>query len=752
MGKGNKGKVGANGPNRGANKMQALSAMQVAFSPNVAIQERPLIGLTTAVLCNMAADLKLASDHRRTVPGLGLVGGGELVGDLAMARYFARSCSNSNGASILGGTDPAALSHVDQWVDYATTMSRLNGDRRVRAISATLDHHLSMRTFVCHTCSPTLADLALFSAMQWPAQHADLAQVQSKLSSPSSPTARWLHTMAHHPAVREATQLAVGIASNADAYPTDTLITGMNPLEGATPGRVCTRFPPEPSGYLHIGHAKAVLLNDYYARHYKGKLIVRFDDTNPSKEKEEYQESIMSDLKDRLKIHPEAFFTFTSDYFGVIKGYAEYLIDNHMVFMDDTPQDQMQKERMDRKESKHRNQSVQDCKKLFQQMCSGSEEGSKWCLRVRMDMASDNGTLRDPVIYRQNTTPHHRTGTKYHAYPTYDLACPIVDSIEGVTHALRTTEYNDRDEQYAWIQRLLNLRRVRIHAFARMNFMYTELSKRKLAWFVENGHVAGWDDARFPTIRGVLRRGVHVDALRTFICSQGASRRITNMEWNKFWAENKKEIDKEAKRFMAIAKDDHVELEIENGSDASTSNAFVLTEYLPKNPNFGKRVVRVGNKVILEKMDMDGVQVGEEIVLMRWGVVKLTQVEPSLKGNYIPDGDIKAAKRKLSWLTVHSNNTPCVLTEFDNLLSKAKLEPEDDFKDHLNPNTEATSEVIGDAGLKTLQKNSIIQLERRGYYRVDKPYVSKENPLVLFMVPDGKAKAMSGLQGKLAHR
>jgi glutamyl-tRNA synthetase len=366
-------------------------------------------------------------------------------------------------------------------------------------------------------------------------------------------------------------------------------------------------------------------------------------------------------------------------------------------------------------------------------------------------MQSVNGTMRDPVLFRQNILPHHRSGTEYKAYPTYDLACPIVDSIEGVTHALRTTEYNDRDEQYGWIQCALGLRRTRIHAFARMNFMYTELSKRKLTWFVENGYVTGWDDARFPTVRGVIRRGVDLNALRSFICSQGASRRIVNMEWGKFWAENKKEIDKVAKRFMAIDKEDHVSLCVTN-APAEAESTHISTDFLPKDPSFGKRLIRITKNVILEKIDMDGIVVGEEIVLMRWGVVKITKVDGGLEGEYIPDGDVKAAKRKLSWMADVKENINVTLTEFDNLIIKEKLEEDDNFKDFINPNTLATSEVIGDAGLKTLQKHEVIQLERRGYYRVDRPYMNKEKGLILFMIPDGKTKSMGGLQGKLAHR
>jgi glutamyl/glutaminyl-tRNA synthetase len=251
------------------------------------------------------------------------------------------------------------------------------------------------------------------------------------------------------------------------------------------------------------------------------------------------------------------------------------------------------------------------------------------------------------TVSRQNTTPHHRTGTTYKAYPTYDLACPIVDSLEGVSHALRTTEYvsslanlclllssssylmciastvllvcqNDRDEQYGWIQKALSLRRVRIHAFSRVNFTNTVLSKRKLTWFVENGYVTGWDDARFPTVRGVVRRGVNITALRGFMYSQGASRRVVNMVWNTFWAENKKEIDKTAQRFMAIDAEEHTVLRI-TGAPKEENNAYTETSVHPKDPSLGTRVMRISDEVILESVDVDGIAEGENIVLLHWG-------------------------------------------------------------------------------------------------------------------------------------
>ena len=729
-----------------------VPANTIVINPNTEkLMDRPVAALSVAILTNTLLDYSIISNHRSPQPAaLGLPNGaGVVVGDFAMARYI----GGTAGHSSIMGSDAGAQALMEAWVDYSSSLRTVDEPQRVKAIAMTLEHALQEQTYLVGN-DLSFADICLFSVLGFPTQVADKARVASLIPSELTAITRWMTMIASHPALREATQLAVGVDGSTEANfeaTMEPLVEGMSLLEGAVPGKVVTRFPPEPSGYLHIGHAKAVLLNDYYARRYQGRLIVRFDDTNPSKEKEEYQQSIVEDLG-KLGVSPNVV-TFTSDYFDKIRRYALQLIADGLAYMDDTPQEQMKLERGDRVESKHRNQTPEEAKTLFDQMCSGKPEGAPWCLRAKIDMSSDNGTMRDPVLYRPNyDTPHHRTGSKYKAYPTYDLACPIVDSLEGVSHALRTTEYNDRDEQYQWILKALRLRRVRIHAFSRVNFVSTVLSKRKLTWFVENGHVTGWDDARFPTVRGVVRRGIHVPALKRFMYSQGASRRVVNMEWHKFWAENKKDIDAFSKRYMAIDKQDHATLTVTNGPDHA---AFLTTALHPKDPKMGKRAIRIGKKVLLETVDVEGVTVGEEIVLLRWGVVKISKVTDAknFEGEYVPNGDFKAAKRKLSWMADSGNNPIVTLTEFDNLISKDKLEETDKFEDFINPHTMATTQVIGDANLKNLQENEIIQLERRGYYRCDRPYTNNsDKPLILYMIPDGKSKAMGGLGGKLAHR
>jgi len=365
---------------------------------------------------------------------------------------------------------------------------------------------------------------------------------------------------------------------------------------------------------LHIGHTKAALLNQYYAQRYKGKLIIRFDDTNPSKEKEEYEENIIRDLA-TLQVIGDIV-THTSDSFDICEKYAVEMIQKGLAYMDDTDQEKMQAERLVHVESYRRNSSPEENLLLFQALLKGEANAVKYCLRAKIDMKSTNGTMRDPVLYRYNDTPHHRTGTKYKAYPTYDFACPIVDSIEGVTNALRTTEYNDRDEQYHWLQEAMGLRKVHILAYGKINFVHTVLSKRKLTWFVEKGYVDGWNDPRFPTIQGCIRRGMQVESLKNFIISQGASRRVINMEWDKFWSENKKILEDISPRYMAVSKDTKVLLTVTNIPNEVQG---VLINVHPSKPEMGQRIVRRYNQIYLEVEDCQTFSEGEEVTLVRWG-------------------------------------------------------------------------------------------------------------------------------------
>lgn len=289
-------------------------------------------------------------------------------------------------------------------------------------------------------------------------------------------------------------------------------------LPDAEVGKVKLRFAPEPSGYLHIGHSKAALLNQYFADRYHGEVIVRFDDTNPAKESNEFVENLLKDIE-TLGIKYKTV-TYTSDYFPELMETAERLIKEGKAYVDDTPREQMQKERMDGIESRSRNNTIEKNMELWKEMIKGSEIGQRCCLRGKLDMQDPNKSLRDPVYYRCNPVPHHRIGSKYKIYPTYDFACPYVDAIEGISHALRSSEYHDRNAQYYRIQEDLGVKKVHIYEFSRLNMVYTLLSKRKLLWFVQNGKVDGWDDPRFPTVQGIVRRGLKIEALIQFILEQ----------------------------------------------------------------------------------------------------------------------------------------------------------------------------------------------------------------------------------------
>lgn len=517
-------------------------------------------------------------------------------------------------------------------------------------------------------------------------------------------------------------------------------------LQDAEKG-VVTRFPPEPSGYLHIGHAKAALLNDYFAKEkYKGTLLLRFDDTNPVKEKQEFQDSIVEDLA-LMGITVDKT-SHTSDYFQELYDYAIQLIKDGNAYCDDTEQEQMRKERMDGLPSKNRDAPVDENLARFEEMKKGSTEGQRWCLRAKMSVDDPNKALRDPVIYRCSLEPHHRTGTTWKIYPTYDFCCPIIDSHEKVTHALRTTEYNDRDAQYQWFIKKLGLRGVYNWNFSRLNFVRTLLSKRKLTKFVDTNHVWGWDDPRMPTVRGIRRRGMTIPALREFIIKQGPSKNIVNLSWDSFWATNKKYIDPVAGRYTAVESKDKVTCKVVGARAGVTKEEKDL--HL-KNKDVGTKTVVYSENIILDQADAASFEQDEEITLMNWGNAIVRKINHSinpLKGfNTITSlelelhlqGDVKKTKKKITWLSADQDLIPVELVDFDYLITKDKLNDDDNYEDFLTPITELRTDAVGDCNVAKLKVDDIIQFDRKGYFRVDRAFAHGK-PAVFFQIPTGKTK------------
>ncbi|KAL5237027.1 hypothetical protein ACI65C_004437 [Semiaphis heraclei] len=552
-------------------------------------------------------------------------------------------------------------------------------------------------------------------------------------------------------------------------------------LPGAEMGKVVVRFPPEASGYLHIGHAKAALLNQHYQLAFNGRLIMRFDDTNPAKEKEDFEKVILEDV-DMLKIKPDTF-TYTSDHFDKMLDLCENgMLKEGLAYVDDTDGDKIRLEREQRIDSINRNNSIEKNLELWKQMVLGTEIGQKCCVRAKIDMQSANGCLRDPTIYRCKPEHHPRTGDKYKVYPTYDFACPIVDSLEGVTHCLRTTEYTDRDAQYYWFCDVLKLgtrnneTRPYVWSYSRLNMTNTVLSKRKLTWFVEQGHVDGWDDPRMPTVRGVLRRGMQVEALKQFIVAQGSSRTVTAMKWDKIWSLNRSIVDSIAPRHTALLlsnsnKDNAVlsyppvEVVVEN---VEKPYKIDNVPKHPKNSQLGlKNCVWAAPKILIDYSDAELLEAGRRATFINWGNLLINRIERNQNNNKIEriyavsdlgNIDFKSTV-KVTWLpkTDYSESdevlpilVPVVCVYFDHLISKAVLAKDDDFKQFLNTeNSRWELQMLGDSELKELKKGDVIQLQRRGYFICDSTYqpysihTGKETPLVLFNIPDGHTKTVT---------
>ncbi|XP_067421040.1 bifunctional glutamate/proline--tRNA ligase isoform X2 [Emydura macquarii macquarii] len=658
----------------------------------------------------------------------------------SIVRYLARVATSAGlyGSNLLEHTE------IDHWLEFSAT--KLSTRALFTSAVLELNHCLSLRTYLVGN-SLSLADLCVWAVLK------GSSSWQEQLQQNKAPVhaKRWYGFLEAQCAFQSVgTKWAAAAPKTKTATEKKQDVGKFVELPGAEMGKVIVRFPPEASGYLHIGHAKAALLNQHYQVNFKGKLIMRFDDTNPEKEKEDFEKVILEDVA-MLHIKPDQF-TYTSDHFETIMKYAEKLIQEGKAYVDDTPADQMKMEREQRIESKHRNNSVEKNLRMWEEMKKGTEYGQTCCLRAKIDMNSNNGCMRDPTLYRCKTQPHPRTASNYNVYPTYDFACPIVDSIEGVTHALRTTEYHDRDEQFYWIIEALGVRKPYIWEYSRLNLNNTVLSKRKLTWFVNEGLVDGWDDPRFPTVRGVLRRGMTVEGLKQFIAAQGSSRSVVNMEWDKIWSFNKKVIDPVAPRYTALLKDEVITVNIPEALEEMKEVAKH-----PKNTDVGLKPVWYSSKVLIEGADAETFTEGETVTFINWGNIIITKIHRNSSSKIVAiDAKLNMENKdykkttKITWLAEIpcAPLIPAICVNYDHLITKPVLGKDEDFKQYVNRNSKQEELMLGDPCLKELKKGDIIQLQRRGFFICDQPYepVSpyscKEAPCILIYIPDGHTKEM----------
>ncbi|MGE5535842.1 MAG: glutamine--tRNA ligase/YqeY domain fusion protein [Acidobacteriota bacterium] len=504
---------------------------------------------------------------------------------------------------------------------------------------------------------------------------------------------------------------------------------------------VVTRFPPEPNGYLHIGHAKSICLNFGLAQEFGGRCHLRFDDTNPAKEEQQYVDAIKRDVR-WLGFDWGEHLHHASDYFDQLYEWAEDLIRAGKAYVDDQTQDEMRARRGTLTEpgqdSPFRNRSVDENLDLFRRMRAGEFPNGARVLRAKIDMASGNINLRDPVLYRILNAPHPRTGTTWHIYPSYDFAHGQSDAIEGVTHSACTLEFEDHRPLYDWF--LDNLKvpsRPRQYEFARLNLTYTVLSKRVLTELVRGGHVSGWDDPRMPTLAGLRRRGVPAAAIRDFIKRVGVSKANSIVDVGMFDFSVREALNKTSLRRMAVLRP--LKMVIENYPDGQSEELEAVNH--PDDPTAGTRKIRFARELYIEREDfMENppkkffrLSPGAEVRLRYayfvkcHGVVKdakgdVVEVrctyDPATKGGNAPDG--RKVKATMHWLSA-AHSLPAEVRLYGPLFAKPEPRSDENFAADLNQNS---IEVLPDAriepSLLDTQIEVPVQFERQGYFCRDR--------------------------------
>lgn len=523
-----------------------------------------------------------------------------------------------------------------------------------------------------------------------------------------------------------------------------------NDLRNGVHKSIITRFPPEPNGYLHIGHAKSICLNFGLAIKYGGKTNLRFDDTNPVKEDVEYVDSIKEDIKwlgfQWANEH------YASDYFEQLYEWAIVLIKKGLAYVDDQTLEEIRINRgtvqTPGKNSPFRNRSVEENLKLFKEMREGKYADGEKILRAKIDMAHSNMHMRDPLMYRILHAEHHRTGSDWCIYPMYDYAHGESDSIEKITHSICTLEFDVHRPLYDWFIEKLEIFPSHQYEFARLNLSYTVMSKRKLLELVKENHVSGWDDARMPTICGLRRRGYTPESIRHFCDSIGVAKRDNFIDLGRLEFSLREDLNKKAYRVMAVL--DPIKLIIDNYPEDKKEELLAINN--PEDESAGTRMLPFSKTLYIERNDfMENppkkyfrLAIGNEVRLRYAYFVTCTSVEKDLEGNITavhcnydplskggnsPDG--RKVKGTIHWVDAED----CLDAEvrlFDRLFiseTPEKTEPGKSFVDNLNPDSlKIITNAKIERSLADVNHLDRFQFERLGYFSVD--YDSKKGNLV----------------------
>ena len=518
-------------------------------------------------------------------------------------------------------------------------------------------------------------------------------------------------------------------------------------------GRIHTRFPPEPNGYLHIGHAKSICLNFGIAEENKGKCNLRFDDTNPLKEDEEYVNSIIDDVKwlgYKWNHKP----LFASDYFDKMYEYALQLIRNGGAYVCEQSPDEIKNCRGTLKNpgvnSPYRNRSIDDNLRLFVKMRDGEFENGEKTLRAKIDMTHPNLNMRDPVIYRILHAKHHRTGNAWCIYPMYDWAHGLEDSIENITHSICTLEFEDHRPLYDWYLDQLDIYHPQQIEFARLNINFTVVSKRKLKILVEQKYVDGWDDPRMPTISGLRRRGFTPSSIRNFSNDVGVTKRNSIIDVVRLENALREELNKTALRVLCVI--DPVKIIITNYPNDKTEMIQAINN--PENPDSGEREIPFSREIYIERSDfMEDpprkffrLSLGKEVRLRYAYFITCVDIvknesneieeihctyDPKSRGGKSPDG--RKVKGTLHWVSAQ-NAIDAEVRLYDRLFEKEEPEKEENFLEALNPNS---CKIFDNAKLEFSLESAndkTYQFERLGYFKKDNKLEHKEKNIFIRVV------------------